>query len=286
VWRERKKSEVETMEDAAASVANGARRTALGTLLVEQEYIDQHQLDEALQIGSDTGERLGEVIVRLGWVTEDDLAKVLAEQWSLRYFERSAISFDGRALRRMSHEDAERLEALPIQENDDGVVLVALAEPTEARIDALRTLLGDRIDFVVVAKTALETGLRSDLLSRSTSASDVVDTVEVEPAREAVGQFEQREHREPVWEDGPRGEATEAFDHVANAMRDALSAQVDALRAIVVESEATRQRDREQIARLEQELSERQRELDERTASVRAMQRTLRDYADALEVQP
>ena len=141
------------MTDALMDQTSEAKRTALGTLLIERGYIDQEQLDEALRRSAENGERLGEVIVKLGWASEDDLAKVLAEQWHLRYFERSAISFDGKALRRMSWEDASRLEALPIQENDEGAVVVAVAEPTDARLLALRELLGDRIDFVVVAKT-------------------------------------------------------------------------------------------------------------------------------------
>ena len=141
------------MTDALMDQASEAKRTALGTLLIERGYIDQEQLDEALRRSAENGERLGEVIVKLGWASEDDLAKVLAEQWHLRYFERSAISFDGKALRRMSWEDASRLEALPIQENEEGAVVVAVAEPTDARLLALRELLGDRIDFVVVAKT-------------------------------------------------------------------------------------------------------------------------------------
>ena len=161
------------MTDALMDQASEAKRTALGTLLIEHGYIDQEQLDEALRRSAENGERLGEVIVREGWASEDDLAKVLAEQWHLRYFERSAISFDGKALRRMSWEDASRLEALPIQENEDGAVVVAVAEPTDARLLALRELLGDRIDFVVVAKTAIETGLRSELLAKDGSSVEV-----------------------------------------------------------------------------------------------------------------
>ena len=147
-----RKDGVESMTDTLMDQTSEAKRTALGTLLIERGYIDQEQLDEALRRSAENGERLGEVIVKLGWASEDDLAKVLAEQWHLRYFERSAISFDGKALRRMSWEDASRLEALPIQENDEGGVVVAVAEPTDARLLALRELLGDRIDFVVVAK--------------------------------------------------------------------------------------------------------------------------------------
>ncbi|MGN6797047.1 MAG: hypothetical protein ACTHKS_02750, partial [Gaiellaceae bacterium] len=179
-----RKDGVGSMTDTLMDQTSEAKRTALGTLLIERGYIDQGQLDEALRRSAENGERLGEVIVNLGWASEDDLAKVLAEQWHLRYFERSAISFDGKALRRMSWEDASRLEALPIQENDEGAVIVAVAEPTDARLLALRELLGDRIDFVVVAKTALETGLRSELLARN--GSSVAPPVEVEETETQV----------------------------------------------------------------------------------------------------
>lgn len=205
------------MTDTLMDQASEAKRTALGTLLIERGYIDQGQLDEALRRSAENGERLGEVIVNLGWASEDDLAKVLAEQWHLRYFERSAISFDGKALRRMSWEDASRLEALPIQENDEGAVVVAVAEPTDARLLALRELLGDRIDFVVVAKGALETGLRSELLARNGSSSvlepgqveetepEVTDEVELETTDSAD------ETTEPTDEAGPSFKAYEAM---------------------------------------------------------------------------
>jgi hypothetical protein len=179
-----RKDGVESMTDTLMDQTSEAKRTALGTLLIERGYIDQEQLDEALRRSAENGERLGEVIVKLGWASEDDLAKVLAEQWHLRYFERSAISFDGKALRRMSWEDASRLEALPIQENDEGGVVVAVAEPTDARLLALRELLGDRIDFVVVARGAIETGLRSELLARN--GSSVVEPTPVEETEAEV----------------------------------------------------------------------------------------------------
>ena len=50
-------------------------RTALGTLLIEAGFVDNERLDEALRIGEDTGERLGEVVVRMGWASEDDLER-------------------------------------------------------------------------------------------------------------------------------------------------------------------------------------------------------------------
>ncbi|HJQ73443.1 MAG TPA: hypothetical protein VJ814_01060, partial [Gaiellaceae bacterium] len=263
------------MTDALMDQANEAKRTALGTLLIERGYIDQEQLDEALRLSAENGERLGEVIVRNGWASEEDLAKVLAEQWHLRYYERSAISFDGRALRRMSWEDASRLEALPIHENDDGAVVVAVAEPTDARLLALRELLGDRIDFVVVAKTAIETGLRSELLAKDgrTVEAEPAETDETaDPAAEGNGQFAAYEamattspfepqnqnqvEAAPVEVEAPTGEEPGAnnFDEVARSLSDGLTSQLSSLRAIVIEAESRREADRQEIERLQAEV--------------------------------
>jgi hypothetical protein len=305
------------MTDTLMDQASEAKRTALGTLLIERGYIDQGQLDEALRRSADNGERLGEVIVKLGWASEDDLAKVLAEQWHLRYFERSAISFDGKALRRMSWEDASRLEALPIQENAEGGVVVAVAEPTDARLLALRELLGDRIDFVVVAKGAIETGLRSELLARN--GSTAVDTAKVEETEvtdeaehvavdenvesedEGSGQFKAYEAmatRSPFEAPEPVGSQTsfdpepapvfdadgnepgaDNFDEVARSLSDGLSSQLASLRSIVVEAETRREADRVELERLQAEVAGR----DE---TIRSMQQQLREFADSLERNP
>ena len=288
------------MTDALMDQASEAKRTALGTLLIERGYIDQEQLDEALRRSAENGERLGEVIVRQGWATEDDLAKVLAEQWHLRYFERSAISFDGKALRRMSWEDASRLEALPIQENEDGAVVVAVAEPTDARLLALRELLGDRIDFVVVAKTAIETGLRSELLAKDGSGVEVAPVAESEndePESEGNGQFKAYEamagstafdgptsvDTNPVFGGTTDEPGANNFDEVARTLSDGLSSQLASLRSIVLEAESRRDTDGREIERLNTELSERDETIRSRDETIRSMQQTLREFADSLE---
>jgi type IV pilus assembly protein PilB len=152
-------------------------RPALGTMLTERDFITREQLTEALAEGAETGERLGEVIVRRGWVSEDDLARLLAEQWQLGFVDRASIWFDGHALGRITREDAQRLEALPTSVQD-GRVVVAVAEPTQQRLSALREIMGDEAVIVVVPKSALDAGLRSDLLTGGGSAEDAVKTKE------------------------------------------------------------------------------------------------------------
>jgi len=213
---------------AAERKNDSGPRTALGTLLIEEGVIDSAQLEEALRLGTESGERLGEVLVRMGWATEDDLARILAHQWNLRCLERSAISFDPNALAKLSREDATTLEALPMRIADDGSLVIAVAEPTEARLFALRSRFGDRIECVVIPKTALDVGLRGDLLaktspSRKDEQSEIDEAVNAEPAsydepethhepeshQEAESHQGPESHLEPVGHDEPESEEPE-----------------------------------------------------------------------------
>ena len=139
-------------------------RPPLGSLLTRAGIITDDQLQDALREGVRTGARVGEVVVGRGWVTEDHIAKLLAEQWQLGYVERASIWFDADALARMSRDQAQRLEALPTRVQD-GHVVVAVAEPTEQRLAALREVIGEDTVVVVVPKSALDAGLKSELLA-------------------------------------------------------------------------------------------------------------------------
>ncbi len=152
--------EFDTPEGSAAE----SGRPPLGSLLTRSGFVTEAQLSEALAEGAATGQRLGEIVVQRRWASEDDIAKLLAEQWQLGYVPRASIFFDADALGRMSREQAQRLEALPTRVQD-GHVVVAVAEPTEERLRALRAVIGEDTLVVVVPKTALDAGLRSDLLS-------------------------------------------------------------------------------------------------------------------------
>jgi hypothetical protein len=58
-----------------------AAKRRLGDIIVERGMIDQAQLDEALAVQRETGAKLGEVLVDLGFITRVALAGVISEQW-------------------------------------------------------------------------------------------------------------------------------------------------------------------------------------------------------------
>ncbi len=155
-------------------------RVPLGRLLVDAGFLTRAQLDDCLFEGSKTGERIGEVVVRRGLASEDDVARLLAEQWGLEYVERSSIWFDGNALTRLSREDAQTLEVLPTRV-EGGRVVVAVAEPTEQRLSAIRELIGEETVLIVVPKSALDAGLRSQLLASRGGQFDAAKAAEQAP---------------------------------------------------------------------------------------------------------
>jgi Type II secretion system (T2SS), protein E, N-terminal domain len=181
---------------AVEQQSTGEERTPLGALLVAEGLLNDVQLHQALHLGSQTGERLGEIVVRQGLASEEDVARLLAEQWDLGYVDRASIWFDANALARLSREDAQRLEAMPTRV-EDGRVVVAVAEPTEERLAALREVIGEDTVVVVVPKAALEAGLHSELLkSNGTGAEksgprpEPVDEDPPAPAAEAAPPLE------------------------------------------------------------------------------------------------
>jgi type IV pilus assembly protein PilB len=57
----------------------------LGELLLDQGIISQEQLKRALALQQDKGGLIGEVLVELGYVKEDDIAQSLTAQYGFPY---------------------------------------------------------------------------------------------------------------------------------------------------------------------------------------------------------
>jgi MshEN domain len=129
-------------------------RPSLASLMAEDGIASKEQLEEALAEGQQTGERLGEVVLRRGWTTEAALANLIARQWDLTFMARSLIAVDNDAPARLSREVARELGVCPVSASD-GTQLVAVADPSEERFGAVRAALNGTCTFVVTTPSAL-----------------------------------------------------------------------------------------------------------------------------------
>lgn len=117
----------------------------LGELLSRKGYITEEQLVQALRESYQSGDILGRVLIRNGWVFESELARVLAEQWSLPYINVAIVGVDPYALKLMTPELGRRCSAVPVCVVGDEL-RVAFADPTDP---ATVAQVQDQIDFPI-----------------------------------------------------------------------------------------------------------------------------------------
>jgi hypothetical protein len=106
-------------------------RPHLGAVLLKSKLLRADQLDSALEIQRGTGKRLGEILIELGWLYEQDISRALANQSGLTYIDLQASSVDPRAASRLNPEVGQRVRAIPVRFEPAGL-LIAVADSTEA----------------------------------------------------------------------------------------------------------------------------------------------------------
>lgn len=130
-------------------------RSHLGALLLRKGLVTHDELDRALE-ERQHGELLGEALVRLRIAFEDDIARVLAEQAGVEFVDIGIVSVDYQAARLLRPEQATELRAIPIRVHADGVVSVAVADPTDETLrPKLQLALGQPVRLLVTTQSAL-----------------------------------------------------------------------------------------------------------------------------------
>ncbi len=86
----------------------------IGDMLVERNLISKDQLDLAFQEKSKSNKLLGELLVELGFITEQVLSAVLAESSGFQRFVPGSTMVEGEALALLPKEAATRYRAFPV----------------------------------------------------------------------------------------------------------------------------------------------------------------------------
>ncbi|MCS6829179.1 MAG: ATPase, T2SS/T4P/T4SS family [Armatimonadota bacterium] len=123
-------------------------RRKLGQILIDLGYLDDAQLDAALQEQQRSGGLLGEVLLRLGYITPDQLAQARAEQYDVDYEKVTPDTVQDEAINKVPCAIARSLQVLPLRIEDNRLV-VAMANPLDVdAIDVLQRQTGMYIKVV------------------------------------------------------------------------------------------------------------------------------------------
>jgi general secretion pathway protein E len=128
----------------------------LGAILEQKFALPEAKLLEALNIQQNKGGRLGEILIRLHAIDEDQLTQALALQFELPWLPQlEASQVDQEWIKKVPIHFARRYRVLPLKA-EEGSVVVATTDPLETvPLDDLRLLLGLPVKPVLTSGISL-----------------------------------------------------------------------------------------------------------------------------------
>jgi len=166
-------------------VSNGSRSTAsngrpdrLGDFLVARAAITQQQLDEALSSQAQKGGRLGQRLIELGFIEEQELVEFLSQQYGVPALDLANLEIDESIIRIVPSEVARRYTILPVSKAGAKVTL-AMVDPTNVfAVDDVKFMTGYNVEPVVAGETALKAAIdRFHGSSHTVELKKVMDTL-------------------------------------------------------------------------------------------------------------
>ena len=140
-----------------ATAAAGTER--LGDLLVREGLITREQLHKALVEQRESGMRLGYVLVKLGLVQEIEITKMLARQYRVPAVDLSRFEVDPKIIKLVPPDIAVRHDVLPLK-REGRTLTVAMAEPTNVTvIEDLKFITRFDIFPVIAGEYTLRTAI-------------------------------------------------------------------------------------------------------------------------------
>ncbi|MBZ5711194.1 GspE/PulE family protein [Nannocystis pusilla] len=156
----------------------------LGELLVHRDLISLPQLQRAQSEQRAFGKRLTTILLKLGFISERQLAGFLAEHFKVPYFDFATHEIDPSVIRTVDKSIAVRHLAVPVQRAGSKLI-VAMADPNNMlAIDDLKFHTNLNIDAVVSLEPAIEAAIARyyDKVDMAAPYGEVLGGLGLEPA--------------------------------------------------------------------------------------------------------
>ena len=136
-------------------MATNVAEIRLGDLFVREGLIDAEQLKEALEDAQEGGTRIGLSLVKLGFVGENELTRMLSKQYRLPAVDLEKVEVDPKIFKLIDGDMAYKHLVLPLR-RVGRTLTVAMANPSEIEaIDILRFKTRYDIEPVIVGEYTL-----------------------------------------------------------------------------------------------------------------------------------
>src|SRR5213082_3715312 len=127
----------------------------LGELLTKASLITQDQLKEALRVQKETGGKLGETLIKLQFVSEEDITECLSQQFGVPSINLQHFEIDASVIKLIPGDVARKYNILPVNKTG-ATITIAMAVPTNVfAMDDIKFMTGYNVEPVVASEVAL-----------------------------------------------------------------------------------------------------------------------------------
>jgi type IV pilus assembly protein PilB len=131
----------------------------LGDLLVREKVITAEQLDQALKEQAGSGTRLGAALVKLGFLSDDDVTNFLSRQYGVPAINLNYFEIDPSVVKLIPYDTAKRYQILPLSRVGASLT-IAMVDPTNVfAMDDIKFMTGFNIEPVVASEAAILEGI-------------------------------------------------------------------------------------------------------------------------------
>jgi hypothetical protein len=115
-----------------APTLSGAGRRFLSDILVELGFVSDDIAAQAVEAARHPGQTPEKVLLESGAISEDQLARALAERYGLDHIDLTQFPVDESAAALLRQTAAKRYQAAPVGFADDGALVLAVSDPADS----------------------------------------------------------------------------------------------------------------------------------------------------------
>ena len=146
----------EQLTDILGVQMQSVTKKRIGEMLLDQGFITQEQLNEALEKQKTSGgKRLGSILVDLKFIQQDKLMKILCSQFEVPYVKLDSIKLDEKVYEFISEDQCKANKIVPLYVTKDArqALVVAMADPTNVRLrDSIKFKVKRNVDVVMASE--------------------------------------------------------------------------------------------------------------------------------------
>ncbi|MBI2194515.1 MAG: Flp pilus assembly complex ATPase component TadA [Planctomycetes bacterium] len=153
-------------------------RKPLGEILRDRGLITEQQLNEALTVQKEKGAALGGILVELGYVSQPDILRALADQAGMDVVDVDNIEIAPDVIARVSSSVAQIYRIVPVSFEND-MLTVGMADPLNVHaLDDLKFMLQCEVRGAVADPEAVDRAITKYYGSQEESVEDLLDELE------------------------------------------------------------------------------------------------------------